>query len=79
MKMKTRIPGNLEKTIPLSQTLIKVCSDIEMISCSWLFPVCNVFSWYRVFFLLPDVVKLITQSLAYYKKMNKEYWIRVGH
>lgn len=71
MKIKW-IPRNLEKIIPLSQTLIRVCSDIEMISCSWLFPVCNFFSWYRFFvfwgfFLLPDVVKLIAQSLVYYK------------
>lgn len=38
-----QIPRNLEKMIPLSQTLIKVCSDIGMISCSWLFPICNFF------------------------------------
>lgn len=34
MKMKKWIPRNVEKMIPLSQALIKVCSDIEMISCS---------------------------------------------
>lgn len=69
MKIK-QIPRNLEKMIPLSQTLMKVCSDIGMISCSWLFPIRNFFLGTVLwgFFKLPDVVKLITQSLVYYKK-----------
>lgn len=67
LKIRNSIARNLEKMISLSLTLITVCSDKKMISCSLLFPICDLLSWYRLSSLLPDVVKLITQSFLYEK------------